>query len=562
MDSPPDPAAGRLQTSIATGLKAVFGNASKHRIVRRGPARLRSVMVLWKAMRKALKTVPAQPPWFSGMVTDLRRRKERRLRLQASETRLAGLIRASMDGMVTVDQARCVVLYNPAAERMFGRPAKEVIGRPVDQLFADSFHGRFLVVDEAAGDDPDDAHAPLTLTGVRGDGSEFTMEATLARHAVGKQRFVTAMLRDITERLATQTRLQQLSAAVEQSPVSIQITDAHCRICYVNKRYCAATGDRPEQVLGQSANIFNPGEMPAAEQLRLHSALASGREWCGEFHHRRQDGSLSWEFARIMPITDSAGRVAHFLVIKEDISEKKAMAERERQRQEQLAHSARLILLGEMSSSLAHEINQPLMAINGYLAACSRAVQDSPEALAWLGKIDAQVTRAGEIVWRTRDFARRHSHREAVDVAALIFSVADWVSAEARRYEITLDTGGVNGALPGICADRLQIEQVLLNLLQNAFEALRDIARARCVAVTARQASGSSELVVSVEDTGCGVPTEVAQDVFQPFFTTKPDGLGLGLAISRSIIEDHGGKLWYATTVAGTSFHFSLPTTA
>lgn len=557
---PPDPLAARLHTSIATGFKAAFDDSSKRRVPHRGPAKLRSVFALWKAMRNALERVQTQPQWLTGVVTDIRRHKDRGLRLQASETRLAGLIQASMDGMITVDEARCVVLYNPAAERMFGRPSGEVIGKPVDQLFAASFHSRFLVVDEAAGGDTGNAHFPLTARGVRGDGSEFAMEATLAHHAVGAQRFVTVMLRDITERLATETRLQQLSTAVEQSPVSIQITDAQCRICYVNKRYCAVTGYSPEQVLGQSTSIFNPGVMPENEYVRLRNALTSGQEWCGEFHNRRQDGSLYWEFARIMPITDHHGRVAHFLVLKEDISEKKAMEERERQRQEQLAHGARLILLGEMSSSLAHEINQPLMAINGYSAACSRAARDCPEALALLRKIDAQVTRAGEIVWRTRDFSRRHSSREWINLPTLIFSVIDWVGAEAHRYEITLDTSGVPRSLPGVHADRLKIEQVLLNLLQNAFDALRDVDAARRIVLSTRHASGSGELVVSVQDTGCGVPTQEVQDLFQPFFTTKSSGLGLGLAISRSIIEDHGGHLWHTAAAGGTSFHFSLPT--
>lgn len=498
-----------------------------------------------------------RPQRITGVVTDISRRKERGLRLQASETRLAGLIRASMDGIVTVDEARCVALFNPAAERMFGRPSNEIIGRPVDQLLAASFRSRFLMLDEADG--TGEAHLPLTIIGVRGDGSEFTMEATLAHHAVGEQRFVTAMLRDVTERLATETRLQQLSSAVEQSPVSIQITDTDFRICYVNKHFCDVTGYSPGDVLGHNTSMLKSGETPESDYRRLRAAVASGGEWCGEFRNRRKDGSLYWEFTRIMPITGNDGRISHFLALKEDVSEKKAMEERERVRQEQLAHSARLILLGEMSSSLAHEVNQPLTAINGYSAACSRVARDCPEALELLRKIDTQVARAGEIVWRTRDFARRRSSRESIDLSTLVFSVIDWVGAEAHRYGITLDTSGVRSPLPRIRADRLQIEQVLLNLVKNAFDALRDVDRERRVRLTTDHASGSSKLVLSVQDTGCGVPTQVALDVFQPFFTTKPTGLGLGLPISRSIIEDHGGSLWYAASENGSSFYFSLP---
>lgn len=506
---------------------------------------------------------PGRQQRIIGVVTDISRRKERELRLQACETQLAGLVRASMEGVVSVNEERCVTLYNPAAERMFGRPSHEVIGKSIDQLLSSSFHGRFLALDEVDGgnNSASETHSPLIVRGVRRDGSEFTMEATLACHTVGKQRVLTAMLRDITERLASETRLQQLSLAVEQSPVSIQITDAHLRICYVNKRFCDVTGYAPEEVLGKSAIILESGETLESEYVRLRTAIANGEEWRGEFLSRRQDGSLYWEFTRLMPITSNDGRVTHFLALKEDITEKKTMEERERQRQEQLAHSARLIQLGEMSSSLAHEVNQPLMAITAYSSACRRAAKDCPEVLELLKKMDAQVTRAEEIIWRMRDFARRSSYRESLDIPTLIFGVMDWVVTEARQHGIMLDTSGVSKPLPEVRADRLQIEQVLLNLVQNAFDALRDVNTERCVSIMARHERGCGGIVVSVQDTGCGVPAQVALEVFQPFFTTKSTGLGLGLAISRSIIKDHGGSLWHTSAaIGGTSFHFSLPT--
>ena len=306
---------------------------------------------------------------------------------------------------------------------------------------------------------------------------------------------------------------------------------------------------------------LSSGETPDEEYRRLRATIAAGGEWRGEFHNRRKDGSRFWESVRIIPITDNNGQITHFLGHKEDITEKKAMDERERQRREQLAHSARLMLLGEMASSLAHEINQPLTAIAGYSSVCARAAKASPEALALLAKIDEQVARAGEIVWRTRNFSRRQSCREPIDMPALILGAMEWVSDEAGRYAIVLDTSAVDRALPEVRADRLQVEQVLLNLLQNAFDALRGVDTPRQVSVAARYVSGGAGVVVSVSDTGCGVPAQVALDVFQPFFTTKPTGLGLGLAISRSIIEDHGGSLWYVPlSGGGTSFHFSLPT--
>lgn len=494
---------------------------------------------------------------ITGVVTDISRRRERELRLEASERRIGGLIRASLDGIVSVDETGCVVLYNPAAERMFGRPPAAVVGMPIKLLFAPARCPQLLSTVATLQGGGGAPSAPQVVCGLRADGSEFTIEATVARHAVGEHGFVTVMLRDISARVAAETRVQQLSLAVEQSPVSIQITDTDLRIDYVNKHFGEATGYAREDLVGESMDRFVASPNWPDERRRLREIVAGGGEWCGEIRCRRKDGSLIWAFARVTPMTGGDGAITHFLAILEDVTEKKIKDERERRRQEQLAHSARLILLGEMASSVAHELNQPLTAIGGFGSACARLVGDRPEALALLKKIDAQVVRAGEIVWRTRDFARRQGSREPLDIAELVLGVADWMAAEARRHEIVLDTTA-DGGLPPVRGDRLQIEQVLLNLVQNAFEAVREIATPRRVVIAALPASDGG-IVVSVEDSGCGVPEQVALDVFQPFFTTKSTGLGLGLAISSSIVADHGGRLWHAPVAGGTSFRFSLP---
>lgn len=232
---------------------------------------------------------------------------------------------------------------------------------------------------------------------------------------------------------------------------------------------------------------------------------------------------------------------------------------REQRRREQLLHGVRLLLQRETASSLAHEIGQPLTAIAGYSSACARLARASPETLALLRKIDAQVARAGELAWRTGDASRRLRGREAIDLPALIFEALDGASGEAHRYAIALDPSGVDRTLPAVRADRLQLEQVLHNLLKNAFDAVREVDTPRRVAVAAHRHGG--DLIVSLTDTGGGVPPPLAQALFQPFFTTRPGGLGLGLAISRSIVEAHGGSLWHAPLAGGgAAFSFSLPT--
>jgi signal transduction histidine kinase len=247
--------------------------------------------------------------------------------------------------------------------------------------------------------------------------------------------------------------------------------------------------------------------------------------------------------------------------------EQDRIAEAARRQQTLLAHASRLNTLGEMASGLVHEINQPVTAITLYAeAGLTRARHDAlgpTEARDALEKIIAQSARAHAIIQRIRHFARQTKPQYAtVGLNDVFEDIADFLNLEARRHRLDLHYD-IAPDLPPVLADALQVQQVILNLVRNAMDAISASAglEARAVAIAAR--ADLKEVKIAVQDSGPGLAPDAVDQLSHPFFTTKPDGLGLGLSISQSIIEAHGGRLWATPNAGpGVTFHFTLPVAA
>ena len=246
--------------------------------------------------------------------------------------------------------------------------------------------------------------------------------------------------------------------------------------------------------------------------------------------------------------------------------EQERMAETAQRQQTLLAHASRLNTLGEMASGLAHEINQPITAINLYAEAGLTRVRNEAlgpdEARETLEKIIAQTARARAIIQRIRHFARQGKpHYVTVRINDILADIMDFLNLEARRHQIDLRYD-ITPELPPVRADALQVQQVLLNLIRNAMDAMNAGGlEVRTLVISARTESVGIE--IAVRDSGPGLAPEALGQLSHPFFTTKPDGLGLGLSISQSIIEAHGGRLWATSNAGrGVTFHFTLPIAA
>lgn len=237
----------------------------------------------------------------------------------------------------------------------------------------------------------------------------------------------------------------------------------------------------------------------------------------------------------------------------------------ERQHQAELAHFSRLSTIGEMSSALAHELNQPLCAIASSAKAALRMMKsgdwDSNELLEAMEEAGAQAERAGKIIHRTTKLVRKKEpHRSMVNIENIIDEAIALVEHEAQLKGITIQQVGPSEKLPMFEADAIQIEQVLLNLLRNSFEAMDDIKGSRHQVTIEVSRDESGAVQVAISDTGHGLPAGNIDRVFEHFFTTKSEGLGMGLSISRSIIETHGGLIWAERrSASGATFRFTLP---
>jgi signal transduction histidine kinase len=236
------------------------------------------------------------------------------------------------------------------------------------------------------------------------------------------------------------------------------------------------------------------------------------------------------------------------------------------QAQADLSRVSRVTTMGELTASLAHEVNQPIAAAvtnaNTCLRWLTRDHPDVEEARAAASRIVKDATRAAEIISRTRLlFKKGTSQRELVDVNEIIREMIVLLRGETTRYDILVGTD-LAADLPQVIADRVQLQQVLMNLMLNGMDAMKDVDGTRELAIKSQRAE-NERVLVSVSDTGVGLPVQQADQIFKAFFTTKPHGTGMGLSISRSIVESHDGRLWAAeNSPRGASFHFTLPTNA
>lgn len=250
--------------------------------------------------------------------------------------------------------------------------------------------------------------------------------------------------------------------------------------------------------------------------------------------------------------------------LEREISERHRAEEKARSHQNQLAHVWRVSTMGEMATTLAHELNQPLSAISNFARGCVRRIEigvDKPhEIIDALRQISTQSERAANIISHIRAFVRKDEPSVAdIDANEMVSEITTLMAAEARRHDATLILD-LSRDIPLVVADKVQVEQVILNLISNGLEAMnanKDRSRTLTIRV---QKTAVGEVEIAVHDTGPGLPPGAADKIFDPFFTTKSEGLGMGLSISRSIVEAQGGRLWLEQDKrTGTTFHFTLP---
>jgi PAS domain S-box-containing protein len=312
-------------------------------------------------------------------------------------------------------------------------------------------------------------------------------------------------------------------------------------------------------------NATHPEDEPALRE-NFYGAIHARMDYDLEYRICLPDGAI--RFLRSLGHHNPSGKIGEYVGITMDITERK-QAEKERERLRQLeadlAHINRVNMLGELATALAHEIKQPIAASITSANACLRwLARDPPDlerARAAATRIEQDGNRAANVINRLRSFYKKETppERETVDVKDVIREMTVLLRTEAIRYSIAIHAE-LDADVPNILADRVQLQQVFMNLMLNAIEAMKDIGGELRIRP---QLNTESQLMISISDTGVGLPADNTERIFDAFHTTKPQGTGMGLAITRSIVESHGGRVWAtANQGSGATFHFTLPVEA
>ena len=387
----------------------------------------------------------------------------------------------------------------------------------------------------------------------------------LQRELLSQSNDLTLLTRNLIEsRRALQESEHRWWTIYEHSPVGIALVDAGGRIQAVNPAFRTMLSCSLEVLCTLTLLRITPVEDRAATQRRIDRLLAGEvPAYHVQRRFQRPDGALVWARTSVSLIPGEPGAEPMLVVVAEDITEHKRAEQALLHARAELAQVSRVSTLGELAASIAHEVNQPLAAIvaNGHASMRWLGTQpaNEAEAKAAVARIIRDANRAGEVITRIRQFVQRRETQHApVNLNDVIRDVLELVrsEAQARRVEVS---HAAHESLPPVTADRIQLQQVVLNLVMNGLEAMgRATGGVRPLTVATRRDGGYVQ--VDVRDCGSGIDPAIGPALFEPFKTTKSEGMGMGLAISRSIVESHGGRLWYAPNEGpGVTFSFVLP---
>jgi len=345
----------------------------------------------------------------------------------------------------------------------------------------------------------------------------------------------------------------------------LRARDLDGRIIYVNPAFCRMTGFDAGELLNRLPPMpyWAPEEQEATQAAHKRSLAGLAPTEGTELRFQRKNGERFDALIYEAPLIDAEGRHTGWMGSVVDITERKRAEELSRQQQEKLQFTARLVTMGEMASTLAHEINQPLTAISSYTTGCLNRLEagDLPreDLRDALGKLASQAQRAGRVIRRIYDFVRRSEpQRQPCDLNVIVDDAIGLIEGDARKHGVRI-IADLAENLPAMRADRVMLEQVLLNLMRNGMDAMQAKPRSErnLVVHTTFREEG---VEVSVADRGTGIAQEAAMRLFEPFFSTKPEGMGMGLNICRSIVESHKGRMWVEPNPGGGSvFRFILP---
>ncbi|HKE61472.1 MAG TPA: PAS domain-containing protein, partial [Nitrospira sp.] len=378
---------------------------------------------------------------------------------------------------------------------------------------------------------------------------------------------------DVTEQHQARDALEKALAEIKQSEDRLRLTldtipalawctlpDGSAEV--LNRRWLDYTGLSAEKARNWGWTVaLHDDSRKLVDEWR--AAVASGEPFEAEARFRGADGKYRWFLVRAVPLWDELGNIVQWYGTNTDIEDRKRAEEELHRAQSELAHVTRVMTMGELTASIAHEINQPLAAIvtnaNASLRWLAGESPNLDEARDALGRIQRDGNRAGDVIARIRALVKKSGTEQvSLEINEVVQEVVGLIQSEIQkngvmlRMELAVD-------LPRVLGDRVQLQQVILNLVMNGIEAMASVTDRRRELLIRSRRNGSAEVLIAVQDSGVGIESQKLETVFNAFYTTKSQGMGMGLAIGRSIVENHGGRLWVVPNDGpGTTFQFTL----
>ncbi|HUL33667.1 MAG TPA: PAS domain S-box protein [Candidatus Eisenbacteria bacterium] len=508
------------------------------------------------------------------------RLRQEKTELKRSQAHKAAILDSSLDCIVAIDHQGCITEFNPAAERVLGYRREDVLGKHlVEVIIPPSLRQKHLsgFARHLATGESRVLGQRLEMTALCADGREIPVEIAIARIEQDGPPSFTGYLRDITLRKENEAALFQTHAKLahseerwrsvfESSAIGVALTDLNGQFIATNPVY--------QKMLGYTEHEFEELrflDLAVDEDQSMNNVLIaellSGkrRQFQIEKQYRRKNGSLVW-VRNSVSLVPGSERVPRFLmVLSEDVTRRHTVEAALDKARSDLAHVARISMLSALTASIAHEVNQPLSGIVTNASTCLRMLDANPPNLEGARETARRTirdgNRASEVITRLRALFTKKSaiSAESFDLNEAAKEVIALSVSELHRNRVILQSE-LAANLPSISGDRIQIQQVILNLIRNGSDAMNTVEdRPRELLITtARDESGGVRL--SVRDSGVGLEPQIEEKLFEPFYTTKSDGMGIGLSVSMSIIENHQGRLWAIPNEGpGATFVFSIP---
>ncbi|HVV26570.1 MAG TPA: PAS domain S-box protein [Rhizomicrobium sp.] len=514
----------------------------------------------WRRMRG--RATPAGGA--NGIVIDIAGRRS----MQIDKNRLAAIVASSDDAIVGKTMDGIVTDWNDAAQAIFGYSAQEMIGRSIAILLPPGLEDEERRILERLGNGERIEH--FETRRLRKDGRIIDVSITVSpvRDEDGTLIGASKVARDITTAKAAQRALRQreahLQSVLDTVPDAMVVIDTGGVMQSFSATAEKLFGYEAGEVVGRNVSTLMPEPYRSQHDSYLARYLATGERRIIGIGRlvvgQRKDGST---FPMELSVGEMrSGDQRYFTGFLRDITERQQTQKRLQDLQAELIFMSRFTALGEMASTLAHELNQPLTAAAGYLSGARRLLDGgrAEDVATARGAIDSaaeQALRAGQIIKRLREFvARGESERRPENLRKLIEEASALALVGLRETGVRVSFS-FDPAADMAFVDKIQVQQVLLNLLRNAIEAMQESPRRELL--TATRLVDPQTIEISVTDTGAGIAPDIAARLFQPFMTTKPHGMGVGLSISRTIVEAHGGRLWAeANPAGGTIFRLTL----